>query len=68
MKLVILMSFLLLLPLCSSGFEEDHGVAHTDQYSLNKVEETNPVIMDYPDPCPNPRHDPTKSPPPPPQN
>ncbi|KAL1203291.1 hypothetical protein V5N11_031172 [Cardamine amara subsp. amara] len=64
MKLVILMSFLLLLPLCSS---EDHGVTHTDQYSLNKVGET---IMDYDEPGPNPIHDPTKPgygyPPPPP--
>ncbi|KFK34216.1 hypothetical protein AALP_AA5G115900 [Arabis alpina] len=57
-KLVVLISFLVLLPLCSSGFEEDHGVLHTEQYSLNKVEETFEGIMDYPEPGPNPKHRP----------
>ncbi|EOA25667.1 hypothetical protein CARUB_v10019018mg [Capsella rubella] len=73
MKLVALMSsLLLLLPLCSSRFVESHedGVLHTDQYSVNMVEESIPKLMDYAEPGPNPRHDPTKpgygSPPPPP--
>ncbi|KAL9294396.1 unnamed protein product [Arabidopsis thaliana] len=70
MKLVVLISFLLLLPLCSSGFGDGHGVTHTNQYSLNKLEESIPTIMDYPEPGPNPIHDPTKPgygrPPPPP--
>ncbi|KAG7633786.1 hypothetical protein ISN44_As03g040660 [Arabidopsis suecica] len=69
-KPVVLMSFLLLFPLCSSGFREGHGVTHTDQNSLNKVEESIPTIMDYPEPGPDPKHDPTKPgygfPPPPP--
>ncbi|CAA0385243.1 unnamed protein product [Arabidopsis thaliana] len=59
MKLVVLISFLLLLPLCSSGFGDGHG-----------LEESIPTIMDYPEPGPNPIHDPTKPgygrPPPPP--
>ncbi|VVB05044.1 unnamed protein product [Arabis nemorensis] len=58
LKLVVLISFLLLLPLCSSGFEQNHGIAHTEQYSINKVEETIVGIMDYQEPGPNPRHDP----------
>ncbi|CAN6923650.1 hypothetical protein Bca4012_089035 [Brassica carinata] len=70
MKLVVLMSFLLLLIACSSGFEED-GVIHTDQYSVNKVQETIPRMTDYEEPGPNPGHDPTKPsygrPPPPPK-
>ncbi|XP_018464540.1 uncharacterized protein LOC108835811 [Raphanus sativus] len=59
MKLVFLMSFLLLLIVCSSGFEED-GVIDTVQYSLNKVQEAIPKVTDYEEPGPNPGHDPTK--------
>ncbi|CAN8254845.1 unnamed protein product [Cochlearia groenlandica] len=73
MKLVVLISILLMLLLSASGFEE-HGVAHTDQHSLIKDKENIVKIMDYEEPGPNPRHDPTKPgygypppPPPPPQ-
>ncbi|CAH2035292.1 unnamed protein product [Thlaspi arvense] len=59
MKLVVLMSFLLMLLLCSSGFEEYHGgITHTNQYSLNKAEKTSPEMMDYSELGANPRHDP----------
>ncbi|CAE6075586.1 unnamed protein product [Arabidopsis arenosa] len=59
MKLVVLMSFLLLLPLCSSRFGESHGdgAPHTDQYSVNMVEESIPKMMDSPETGPNPSHD-----------
>ncbi|KAG2311554.1 hypothetical protein Bca52824_023111 [Brassica carinata] len=75
MKLVVLMSFLLLLIVCSSvsvsGFEEDRS-HNTVQYSLNKVQEAIPKMMDYEEPGPNPRHDPRKPgygrPPPPPKS
>ncbi|XP_018488198.2 uncharacterized protein LOC108858828 [Raphanus sativus] len=53
MKSVIFISFLLLLQLCSSGSEEDHGVTHTDQYSKEKIEESIETLMDYPKPGPN---------------
>ncbi|VYS59839.1 unnamed protein product [Arabidopsis thaliana] len=58
MQLVVLMSFLLLLPLCSSRFGESHedGVPHTDQYSLNMVEESIPKMMET---GTNPSHDQT---------
>ncbi|XP_019089419.1 PREDICTED: uncharacterized protein LOC109128093 [Camelina sativa] len=77
MNLVTLISFLLIFPLCSSGFgfREGHGIeiTHTNQYSVNNVEESISNMMDYPEPGPNPTHDPTKPgygyppPPPPPQ-
>ncbi|CAA7056003.1 unnamed protein product [Microthlaspi erraticum] len=68
MKLVVFMSFLLMLSLCSSGFDQGHhGVTdHSDPYSSNKVEETIYRTMDYPDPGPNPGHDPKIPPPSPP--
>ncbi|KAL1203292.1 hypothetical protein V5N11_031886 [Cardamine amara subsp. amara] len=52
MKLMVFISFLLLFPLCSSGFE-GHEVTHIDQFSSDKVEESIEKLMDYPEPGPN---------------
>ncbi|CAN6896865.1 unnamed protein product [Brassica oleracea var. botrytis] len=66
MKLVVFISFLLMLSLCSSGFGEGHEIADNDLYSSNKVEELySDRMMDYPPTGPNPGHDPTVPPPPP---
>ncbi|KAL0713920.1 hypothetical protein Bca4012_020898 [Brassica carinata] len=66
MKLVVLISFLLMLSLCSSGLKEGHEVAENDLYSSNKVEELySHTMVDYPGPHPNPRNDPVPPPPPP---
>ncbi|CAG7888486.1 unnamed protein product [Brassica rapa] len=54
MKLVVFISFLLLLPFSSSGLKDGHGVTHTDQYSFGKIEEDDiEKLMDYPKPGPN---------------
>ncbi|CDY08122.1 BnaA06g16040D [Brassica napus] len=59
MKLVMFISFLLVLSLCSSGLEEGHEVAE------NKVEELyGHKMMDYPGPHPDPRDNPPPPPPP----
>ncbi|XP_010515275.1 PREDICTED: splicing factor 3B subunit 4-like [Camelina sativa] len=59
MKLLPLISFLLILPLCSIKFGESHGdgVLHTVQDSVNLVEERIPKMMDYPEKNSNPSHD-----------
>ncbi|KAG2329548.1 hypothetical protein Bca4012_020901 [Brassica carinata] len=66
MKLVVFISFLLMLSLCSSGSVEGHEIADNDLYSSNKVEELHSHrMMDYPPTGPNPGHDPTVPPHPP---
>ncbi|KAH0864579.1 hypothetical protein HID58_081790 [Brassica napus] len=53
MKLVMFISFLLVLSLCSSGLKEGDEVAE------NKVEELyGHKMMDYPGPHPDPRDNP----------
>ncbi|CAN6916766.1 unnamed protein product [Brassica oleracea] len=52
MKLVVFISFLLLLPFSSSALRIDgHGVTHTYQYSFGKDDIEK--LMDYPKPSPN---------------
>uniref|UniRef100_A0A1J3DHJ4 Secreted protein n=1 Tax=Noccaea caerulescens TaxID=107243 RepID=A0A1J3DHJ4_NOCCA len=53
MKLVVLISFLLLSPLCSSGFEEDHALTYTEQHSSDEIQESTEELMDYPPVGPN---------------
>ncbi|AEE78526.1 Expressed protein [Arabidopsis thaliana] len=50
MKLVVLFSFLLMFSLCSSGFKEDLGAIHIDQYSSDKIKNSIENLMDYPGP------------------
>ncbi|KAF8104877.1 hypothetical protein N665_0166s0059 [Sinapis alba] len=63
MKLLVFISFLLMLSLCSSGSVEGHEIADNDLFSSNKAEEVY-RMMDYPPTGPNPGHDPKVPPPP----